>query len=485
MQQVEIDGVPVVWEQGPAPLRATLTFGVGARDETFRTIGVAHMVEHLAMGALPRVHYDRNASVDAVTTDFTVCGRPEQVVEFLDQVCRALGDLPLDRMAKEAGVLAAEGGHVAAPAVEALLHERLGARGAGLAVYTGPGYDRLTREHVRAFAERYFVAGNAVLQLTGPPPEGLRLPLPPGPRPARELPSPAPQSGPTWTNAGTPSVAAAMVADWDVAWTVGMGILIDRLEQIARHEHGLSYDVDGATVSLGGDTVLTAVAVDAREGQEGRVAELLWQELRRMAAEGPADADVAHEIQGAREAFADPRFVEVDLQRAAEALLFGETFQPRAQRLAAIETVTAEQIRDRLAAALPSVQIVLPCDVAADLPGMTEGGCPRGRVEPPGRVFTPPLLAKAMNRGARGLRLILTGDGLALREPDGDVHTVRWAEVVGVQRHEGERIVFGASSCLVAVDPELFRGAEAAVAAVDSHVPASLHWELSEFVPAD
>src|SRR3954454_9377423 len=51
MQRIEIDGVPVLWEQGPAPLRATLTFGVGGRDETFRTLGVTHMVEHLAMGA--------------------------------------------------------------------------------------------------------------------------------------------------------------------------------------------------------------------------------------------------------------------------------------------------------------------------------------------------------------------------------------------------------------------------------------------------
>jgi hypothetical protein len=264
-----------------------------------------------------------------------------------------------------------------------------------------------------------------------------------------------------------------------------MGILSERLEQIARHEHGLSYDVDGATISLGGDTVLTAVAVDAREGQEGRVAELLWQELRRMAGEGPTEAEVAHEVAGAREAFADPRYVEVDLQRAAEALLFDETFRPRAERLPAIEAVTVEQVRERFAAALPSVQLVLPWEVEAELPGLTEGGCPRGRAEPSGRIFAPSLLAKATNRDARGLRLILTDDGLALRQPDGDVHTVHWSEVVGVERSEGERTVFGANGCLMPVDPELFRGVQAAVVAVDTRVPASLHWERSEFAPRD
>jgi hypothetical protein len=34
----EIDGVPVLWEDGPGPWTASLVFGVGTRHETFRTV---------------------------------------------------------------------------------------------------------------------------------------------------------------------------------------------------------------------------------------------------------------------------------------------------------------------------------------------------------------------------------------------------------------------------------------------------------------
>ncbi len=35
MEQLEIDGVPVLWQPAPGPLNASLIFRVGRRDETF------------------------------------------------------------------------------------------------------------------------------------------------------------------------------------------------------------------------------------------------------------------------------------------------------------------------------------------------------------------------------------------------------------------------------------------------------------------
>ncbi|MGX6608172.1 hypothetical protein ACWKSP_39530 [Micromonosporaceae bacterium Da 78-11] len=479
MQRTEIDGVPVVWQQGPAPLRATLTFGVGARDESFRTIGITHLVEHLAMSALPRVHYDVNASVDMTVTEFTVCARPEQVVEFLERVCRSLSRLPVERIGKEAGVLAAEGGNDAHPTVEGLLHERFGTRGPGLSIFLGPGYDRLTAEHVAAHAARYFVAGNAVLQLTGPPPPGLRLPLPAGSRPARERLAPRRRSGPTWIAAAVPGVGAALLGRREAAWAAAMSVLADRLEQTARHEHGLSYDVGGYGLSLGGQDTLMAVTVDAREGQEGAVARLLWEQLRQLAADGASEAELAHDLAGARELYADPRYVEVEVAQAAEAILFGLSFQPPEQRLASRAAVTPAVVSERLTAALPTTQLVVPCGVELDIAGLSEGGCARVRQEPAGRVFKPPLLAKVLTRHARGLRLILIPDGIALRDPDGDVHVVRWADVVAVERDGGELTVFSATGCEVPVDPDLFSGAEKVVAAVRANVPDMFWYDRS------
>lgn len=403
-------------------MRATLTFGVGARDETFRTIGVTHLVEHLAMSALPRVHYDVNASVDMTVTEFTVCARPEQVVEFLERVCRSLSRLPIEHIAKEAGVLTAEGGNYTHPTVGGLLHERFGTSGPGLAVYVGPGYDRLTAEHVLAHAGRYFVAGNAVLQLTGPLPPGLSLPLPAGPLAVHERRVSRQRPGPTWTGALVPGVGASLLGRREAAWSAAMGVLADRLEQTARHERGLSYEVSGDMLPLGGDDVVLAVTLDAREGQEAAVARLLWQELRRLADEGPTEAELVHHVEGARELHTDPRYIEADLARAAEALLLGLSFQAREQRLALRAGVGTADVRERLTA---------------------------------GRVFKPPLLARVFTRHARGLRLILMPDGVALREPDGDVHIVRWPDVVAVERDGTELTVFGAGGCQVTVDPRL------------------------------
>ena len=100
----EIDGVPVFWQDAPGPLTAGLMFACGTRDESFLTIGVTHLVEHLVMSTLPRVHHDRNASVDLTTTSFYATGRPDQVVAFLRGVCEGISAAPVDRLAQEAGI---------------------------------------------------------------------------------------------------------------------------------------------------------------------------------------------------------------------------------------------------------------------------------------------------------------------------------------------------------------------------------------------
>ncbi|MFB7114257.1 hypothetical protein [Streptomyces sp. NPDC056291] len=73
------------------------------------------------MSTLPRLHHEHNASVTLSLTDFTASGSTAQVAEFLTRVCEALSALPLDRMEREAGVLAAEGAGVTDPTSAELL----------------------------------------------------------------------------------------------------------------------------------------------------------------------------------------------------------------------------------------------------------------------------------------------------------------------------------------------------------------------------
>ncbi|MGH8939713.1 MAG: insulinase family protein, partial [Actinomycetes bacterium] len=169
----EVDGVPVYWSQGSEPLSATLLFRVGVRDETFRTCGVTHLVEHLAMSTLGRRRHQYNASVDVTYTEFAASGRPEGVLAYLSDVCAALTKLPMDRLGTEAKVLAAEEGNSVHPAVGELLRQRHGQRALGLAGVSPPALDQIDAGTVTAHARRFFVRENAALALTGPPPAGL------------------------------------------------------------------------------------------------------------------------------------------------------------------------------------------------------------------------------------------------------------------------------------------------------------------------
>ena len=477
VERTEIDGVTVLWAQGPAPLTATLTFGCGVRDESFMTIGVTHLIEHLAMSRLPRLHHDHNASVDLETTEFYATGRPKQIVALLRQVCEALGDLPLDRLGTEAGVLAAEGGHATHPTAACLLARRYGIRGPGLAPWAGPGFDSITADAIRAHAARFFVAGNAVLQLTGPPPAGLRLPLPPGARATHDAPPARQQDGPLWSaEPAAPGIGLSLVGGRYEGWHLGLGVLTERLTQRARHERGLSYDIGADTALIDAARIERMIVADAREGQEAAVAAILWEEARRIASDGPTAGELDHERESIQEIYADPRSVEPELGYLARGDLFGFDTTTPEERLAIIDKLVPADVADLFTAALPTALLVVPEDVRVDLPGVAEGGCPRGRIVPAGTTFRPPALATVLNRAGRGSRLVLTADGVAQVDQDGDVHQVRFADVVGVEVHGESRLLFGANGCMVVIDRSMFRGADAAVRAVDAAVPAHLRY---------
>jgi hypothetical protein len=458
-------------------MRATLTFGCGARDESFMTIGVTHLIEHLAMSTLPRLHHEHNASVDLESTNFYATGRPEQIVTFLRRVCEALANLPLDRRATEASVLAAEGGHTAHPTAACLLARRYGIRGLGLAPWAGPGFDTITPEAVRAHVARYFVAGNAVLQLTGPPPADLRLPLPAGPRADHDMPPARQQDGPLWSaESASPGVGLSLLAGRHIGWPVGMAVLAERVMQRARHEHGLSYEVGLSSALVDRAKVERAVIADARRGHEAAVAAILWEEARRLADQGPTAEELGHEREAIREMHADPRAVEAELGHAAEAELFGFDAVTPADRLAAVEALTSTDVAGFFAAALPTALLVVPEDVQPALPGVAEGGCPRGRTVLAGPVFRSTGRGGPQGPGERGSYLVLEADGVAYVQPDGDVHHVRFDDIVGMEVDGDGRLVFGSHGCIILVDRSLYRGADTVVRAIDAAVPAHLRY---------
>lgn len=427
MERIEVDGVPVLWRQGPEPLQAGLVFRVGVRDETFATGGVTHLVEHLVMGALPKSHLDRNASVTSGLTEFSATGRPEQVAQFLRDVCGALAALPVDRLATEARVLAAEEARAGGDLHGELLLARYGAAGLGLSGLRDPAVAGLTAEQVRAHAAAWFVRSNAAVWLTGPPPEGLRLPLPDGTPPARRPQTRLPHALPAQRRYPGPDVALSFEAPAGDALLSGLRIVLDRAEDALRHSGGHSYDVDVVTGLVDRTTAHVAFFADAPEAEVPAVAEGLWRGLDAFAERGPTAAELAHDVEGAREHLRDPRGVADDVAHAAASLLAGEPYEPLEQRLAAITALTCEQVRDAVAAGLASRLLLVPEDAPRVLPDVVE--LPElGHRPVEGRRHR----RRWRGEAPPGSGLVQGPAGVSVLLPGGECLTVRYAECAAV-----------------------------------------------------
>ncbi|WP_369139679.1 hypothetical protein [Modestobacter versicolor] len=482
MERTDVDGVPVFSAPGPERITAGLVFGVGFRDETFATREVTHLIEHLAMGALPKSHLKCNATTDVDSTTFFATGRPAAVRDFLEAVCRALSDLPLERMAMEVGVLQAESCGTGYSTAASMWAARYALTGPGLAVTDGPGPDCLTPEVVQAHAARWFVRENAALWCSGTLPAGLRLPLPSGPVPVRVRPVPRPQQGPVWTTGEAPGVGLLLADDrpYDSALRMGVEVLSERLRDVARHARGLSYHVEGAGLDVTPERRELAVWVDAREGQEAPVAGIVWQQFSALCQDGPTAEELAHALAGFEEDVdGDPEAVATaDVADAAQSAVTGMRPLPVADALAAWRSVTPADVVASLRAAWASALLYVP--------EWAQYAGPAGPVErrytcnvvpglPAGTVFQPPAVSRALRRAPR-LTLVVSDAVLAHADADGDVHCIPWAAVEAVAPVDGSRgiVVVGRNLCSIVVHPDLYgrKAHERVVELVRGHVPA-------------
>jgi hypothetical protein len=472
VERVEIDGVTVLWADGPPPLHASLVFGCGHRDEDLDALGITDVVRALATGRLAAGGYDHTAVTDLAATRFTASGTAEQVVAYLGAACTALRNLPLDRLPEVARRLhpAERRPDRGQDAVDVLLSRRFGPHGLGLARWPGTSYEQFTAEEVRRHARRYFVAGNAVLLLTGRPPGALRLPLPPGPLVGHLTPPPVTPDGPRWYAERVSSPGVTLHAGHGVEWYAALHILHARLVS-AVDRAGLRYTVEQRMVAVDG-TRQEAMLVMRSRTRDPRAAELLWHEVRRFASEGVTTHELAAEVQATATAYRESAVLDAALERAGDAMLFGVPYRRPADDLSAMATLRPPMVAQCAAHWLRTALMVVPRNLAPKLPGMVEDRCPRRRVVPAGRALRRRLPARLLRSRARNERLVLGPDGLSMVDGDGDVHTVRFSDVLVVEENGPARVVFSRYGCVVDADPRRFRGARLAVRAIDAAVPA-------------
>jgi len=463
-----VDGLSTYWVANGGPFRAVLVFRIGVADETLPTRGICHLVEHLAIEPQPRL-YSHNGWCSIDTTGFWAEGDRDEVLGYLSGVARRLQPLPRDRMVAERQILATEGSQRGGSIVTTLLSCRWGAQTYGTASYDEFGLFRLSEDEAQAWADRYFVADNAVLFMTGEPSDSFSLELPRGER--HSLPAAESISGlqlPTGISLGQGGVGVGMEAERSPGTGLALALLASAATARLRHELGVTYHV-GADYQLAGpDQAHLTIAADCLDTNAEQVASTLLAVIDNIASRGPEEADLEHERERFRRAVREPA-------DAVEWFATGDLIG-----------VSREQLLEQVA----SASHVSGDDVAA----VVRGGAERmimivpSHVAPPTRCRPYPHFSERAVSGrrlrvkgmagwlsARRAGMILGEEGLSAIYSEEAVTTIEWSDCeVVLHWSNGSVVVIGRDGDRVPVLVDTFgrNGAQDALDELKRRVPA-------------
>jgi hypothetical protein len=463
-----VDGLPTYWVANGGPFRAVLVFRVGQADETLPTRGICHLVEHLAIEPQPRL-YAHNGWCSIDSTGFWAEGGRDEVLDYLLGVARRLNSLPRDRMVAERQILATEGSQRGGSIVTTLLSCRWGARTYGTASYDEFGLFRISEDEAQAWADRYFVADNAVLFMTGEPSEGFRLELPRGERQA--LPVAESISGlqlPTGISLGQGGVGVGMEVDRSPGTGLALALLASAATARLRHELGVTYHV-GADYQLAGpDQAHLTIAADCLDTNAEQVANTLLAVIDNLASQGPEETDMELERERFRRAVRAPADA---LDWFATGDLIGVTRERLLKQLTSTDQVSADDVAAVVRGGAERMIMIVPSHVAPPTrcrpyPHFSERAVSGRR-----------LRVKGMSGwlSARRAGVILGEEGLTAIYGDEKFSTVDWSDCeVVLHWSNGSVVVIGRDGDRVPVLVDSFgrNGAQAALDELKRHVPA-------------
>ncbi|GAA4987905.1 M16 family metallopeptidase [Kitasatospora paranensis] len=457
----EVDGIETVLAPMSGPLRAGLMFRVGRADETLATAGITHLVEHLALHRHGLADFHYNGATAATETHFLVQGTPAEVVSYLNGVCAALRDLPLDRLDVEKEILRTEAaGRGTGSRLPLWRH---GAQSYGLLAFPEFGLHRIGAEEVTDWAAEWFTRQNCVLWITADElPEGLSLTLPEGERRAApEATSALPQS-PAYFTGEEAGVVLHAVVERSTAAQVFADLLGRALFRELRQEGGLSYQAAGDySPRDGGSAVVTAVA-DAlpakREAVLGGFVDVLA--ALRMGRIEPAELDSVR--NRALEELNSHETEAAGLPGLARDLLLGRPAVDRDRARAAVEALTVADMRRVAGEVWDAALLMTPSGTSADWAGFHAAPTTSGeRVA--GRHW--PSLAR------EGFGIVIGDDGVSMVGPDGQA-TVRYDACAAVLTlPDGARRLIGTDAITVDVEPTLYGIPAGEIARIDAALP--------------
>ncbi|MFB8000302.1 hypothetical protein ACFC4G_47055 [Streptomyces sp. NPDC056002] len=487
MHRSHVDGVPVFRFFEPGPLHAALRFGVGARDETYRTLGISRLVAalsaHAARHRLPE-RAEPVVSTGLEETRFALSGSPEDVSNWLEALCMALSDLPADRAAEVAHTLDVDGARSLDPRAAGALNARYGSQASGLEGHQRGRHHLPTADMLLAHTAAWFTQANAVLTLRGPNPAGLRLPLHPGGRPRRSAPR-ARHPRASWTHRNIDGVVLSVETPiGSAAAEVAHRILTERVTSALGDHPVPAVPAEAATALHDSITVVRLLLASATTNDAERVAATMWSEALRLAGNEPDPAEVARHRCPQDSASAQLR----TLDDAARTELFATPSLDEGSRRSALACVTPRAVRDSWQQSMERAQLVVPEGLLLHLTG------PDGRrlwcascwtwdeIPPWGQVFREPLAKRALTRAAKRQWLVLTAESVVACQP-GAHHELRFDDVIALERWGPERNLIGRCGCNVGIAPAWYRGGQRLTLAVDEAVPVELAFDGPELAP--
>ena len=462
IRETEVDGVQTLLAPKSGPLMAGLTFRVGRADETLATAGITHLLEHLTLFHHGLSDYHYNGATGSVVTHFHMQGSEEDVVTYLVGVCEALGNLPLDRLETEKGILRTEAAGRQGGVGDSMPLWRYGARGYGLVSYEELGLPRLSADDLRSWAATRFTRQNAVLWITSDQvPDGLRLHLPEGIRQPVPQPSSALPATPAYFNDRANGVVFDAVVRRRTAASVFSAVLEREMYRSLRQAGGYSY-VTSTSYDPRGDGFATVTALaDALPDKQDAVLGGFFDVLAKLRVGRIEQDDLDSVCTKADEALRHEDRDAARLPIAAMNVLTGYPNPTAEALLAEIRGVTADDVRTVAIEATGSALLLVPAGLSAAwggyLPAPTYSAAPIGGERYP-------------SRRSDKVALVVGVDGVSLVDASHAV-TVRYAEcAIALAWPDGGRQLIGFDGVSVRVEPTLHDLPAGLIARIDASV---------------
>ena len=500
INRTEHNGIPLLWSDIRTTYSGALIFGVGVQDELARTSGVSHLLEHLVMSQVGEVTINHNASTDGETLSFYAQGPAAHVADFLNRVGASilgLASVTVEAINAETSHIAAELGDGNERTGSGPLLERFGAATLGLIDLGFPAHRSLAREDALEWAATWLHAGNAVIALSGPVPDGLDIHLPPAHEtPVRATPAALPYRRHGWIVGGRLPLATTIEIshpDRNVKYVTGAVIGRALLEGLRMERH-LVYSVDGAGFPLGPDSSSITLVLDPQPADIFASAEAVLEVIRGLASEGPSQRLMDRIVEEERNLEEDSDALYANLIGAAGRWVRAGV-QPLGLDHAPIAGVDATEVKQTIAAALDTILVSLgdfdtdltPEQVSERL-ALPWARDPKGHYESMSSTqmfkalmksdsdtFEPKMFSKL-----RGQQIMVDPDRVAWASSDYGLVECRWDDIVlaGHCRECGMWDLTDHTGGGFVVKPGLWRSGEKLVARFEAKLPPAVRYPV-------